>query len=102
MPRPRRDDFFASLRLQAQKVLAALTREIQQRERELQNLISQAKNWRVIIGGAPRTQRSASRTRGRAAASRPAAAVRSRSTRRVNWDEVLASVPQRFGVGEIL
>ena len=103
MPRPRKNDIFAPLRRQAANVLAALTREIQRRESELRALVQQAEGWRAALGGVGRAltfaaPRGVRRSAGRRAATR----VSARGGARIDWDKVLASVPTRFGVDDVL
>jgi hypothetical protein len=101
MPRPRKDDLFAPMKRQAARVLATLSQEIQKREAELRNLMSQANNWRSILGVGGRALHvgNGAGRRGR----RPSAAPARRSAgQRVDWDQVLATVPKRFGVDHVL
>ncbi|HZR81154.1 MAG TPA: hypothetical protein VFD92_08650 [Candidatus Binatia bacterium] len=64
-------------------------------------MIEQANNWRGLLGGGGSGRRGR-----RAAGGRPAGSQRGPGRRaggrRVNWDEVLSSVPQRFGVEDIM
>ena len=49
MPRPRSDDVFAPVKRQAARVPTTLSREIQKRESELRQLISDANSWRAAL-----------------------------------------------------
>ena len=102
MPRPRKNDLFAPLRRQAANVLAALAHEIQKREAELRALVQQAEGWRAALGGGARSIRLAARRGVRRAGGGTAVRASGRSGSRVDWDEVLASVPARFGVDDVL
>jgi len=103
MPTARKDDFFASVRRQAELAFAAISREIDRRQRELKHLANQARSWRLALGirnatparpSAKTVSGSAARATGRSSAAR--------SGTRVDWDEVLASVPKRFGVEDVM
>ena len=101
MPRGRQD-LFGSVRRQAQRVLAALASEIRKREIDLERLRAQANLWRNAIGG-----RGGAGRRGPGRPARGATAGRARGRRRgggrrVDWTEVLASVPSKFGVADVL
>jgi len=101
MPRPRRDDIFAPVKRQATRVLATLSQEIQKREAELRELISDANSWRTALGLGGRALHvgNGAGRQGR----RPSAAPARRSTgKRLDWDQVLASVPKRFGVDHVM
>jgi hypothetical protein len=101
MPRPRNDDIFAPVRRQATRVLTSLSQEIQRRESELRDLVSQANSWRAALGLGGRALHvgNGAGRRGR----RPSAAPARRSGgKRVDWDQVLASVPKRFGVDHVM
>ncbi len=99
MPRGKQD-LFARVRRQAEKALALLNAEIHRTEVELRKLLQQAQVWREAIGGVgPRTTRG----RGRRAAAAPATrGRRAAGGKRVDWDQVLAAVPDKFGVDDIL
>ena len=102
MARPRKDDLFGAVRRQAGRVLATMSREIQRRENELQHLMRQAEGWRAAIGGEGNSSSvRAPRVRRKGGVSRPIA-KRGRPRARVSWDQVLASVPTRFGVADVL
>jgi hypothetical protein len=81
----------------------ALAREIRRRELDLEHLRSQASAWRQAITGGTAPAR---RGPGRPAAAAPAARRRARRGRsggkRVDWAEVLSSVPDKFGVEDVL
>jgi hypothetical protein len=98
MPRGKQD-LFSQVKRQAEKALAALTRQIREREAELERLIAQANVWRTAIGlrGA---RRGPGRPRGSSSRARRGSS-RSGGTR-VNWDAVLASVPEKFGVADVM
>jgi hypothetical protein len=105
MPRGKRD-LFSTMRRQAERVLAALGREIRKREGELQKLLAEANVWRHAIGGRLMPSRrgpSAPRGRRRATVAKTAARRGARgASGRVNWAEVLAAVPEKFGVAEVM
>jgi hypothetical protein len=101
MPRPRRDDVFGAVRRQVTQVLKRMSDEIQRRENELKHLAHQAETWRSVIGGS-RHAASVRAPRARRARTARPAAKRGRPRSRVSWSEVLASVPQQFGVSEVL
>lgn len=97
MPRGRRTDIFATLRSQASKALQQLERQIEEARSDLSKMIEQAENWRSLLGGAFRSAR-----RGRPPGSGRGGRRAAGGGGRVSWDEVLASVPQRFGVEDIM
>jgi hypothetical protein len=102
MPRGRQD-LFGSVRRQAQRVLAALANEIRKREIDLERLRAQANLWRHAIGGGGARRGPGRPARGMAPARRARGAARRRGgARRVDWTEVLASVPDKFGVADVL
>jgi hypothetical protein len=101
MPRPRRDDLFAPVKRQAAKALARLSQEIQRREAELRQLMAQANTWRTALGGGGRALRIANGA-GRPGRRPSAASARRSSAKRLDWDEILASVPKRFGVDHVM
>jgi hypothetical protein len=97
MRRGPKADFFGTIRAQAAKVLRQLEGQIQSLEAELSELRGQVNQWRQLAGGAV----------GRAGTSRGpgrvAGATRGRSGgKRVKWDEVLAFLPKRFGVEDVM
>lgn len=99
MPRARKNDLFGSLRSQAAAVIGQIESHIGRLEGELEDLREQAEVWKSAIGG-----KGASSV-GRGIASRrgsSAGATRPRGSTRVNWDDVLSSVPQRFGVEDVM
>ena len=101
MPRPRKDDVFAPVKRQAARVLATLSQEIQKREAELRELISDANSWRAALGLGRRALHvgGGAGRRGR----RPGAVrVRRSAAKRLDWDHILASVPKRFGVDHVM
>lgn len=100
MPRGPKSDFFGAIRAQAAKVLQQLERQIQSLEDELSHLREQFDTWRQLAGsrGRPPMARRVGRPRGR-----PPGVKRARSGgKRVKWDEVLAFVPKRFGVQDVM
>jgi hypothetical protein len=106
MPRGKRD-LFSQVRRQAKKALAILRREIQRRQNELNGLLAQADRWRDAIDGTRFLRRGPGRPPGRRAAAGATRRATSRgrargSGRRVNWDAVLASVPEKFGVADVM
>ena len=94
MPRGKKADFFGAIRAQAAKVLQQLEGQIRSLEAELTELRGQLHQWRQLAGGQARTVP----TRG---PGRPPAARRS-GGKRVKWDEVLAFLPKRFGVEDVM
>lgn len=102
MPRGRKTDFFSSLRAQASKVLQQLDGQIQNLENELAHLKDQAETWQKAVGGKIRGSFGIKRGPGRPPG-RPVGSGRGKSKgARVSWDEVLASVPKRFGVPDVM
>jgi len=97
MPRGPKADIFGTIRAQAAKVLQQLESQIQSLENELAELRGQLQQWRDLAGGKARTV-VAARRGGRVAGVR-----RARSGgKRVKWDEVLAFLPRRFGVQDVM
>jgi hypothetical protein len=94
MPRGKKPDFFGAIRAQAAKVLQQLEGQIRSLETELTELRGQLHQWRQLAGGQGRTV--ATRGPGRPPAVRPA------NGKRVKWDEVLAFLPKRFGVEDVM
>ncbi len=95
MPQGRRRDVLGAIRMQAAKVVQQLERQIRSLEDELAQLRQQASTWRSLLGGG----------RGRAqvgAARRLVSGARRTGGKRVDWNEVLASVPRRFGVQDVM
>jgi hypothetical protein len=97
MQRGPKPDIFGTIRAQAAKVLQQLERQIKSLEDELTELRGQLHQWRQLAGGGARSA-GAVRRGGRVAGAR-----RSRSGgKRVKWDEVLAFLPRRFGVQDVM
>jgi hypothetical protein len=102
MARGRQPNFLERFRVQAARALAALTSEIRRREADLQGLQRQAEAWREAILGrspSPSTKRSGARKQRTGTSARRKGAKRGS---RVSWDAVLASLPARFGVDDVL
>lgn len=99
MPRGRKMDLFGTLRSQAAAVIGQIESHIGRLEGELEGLREQAEVWKnAIIGkSASSAGRNTTSRRGRSAG-----ATRPRGSHRVNWDEVLSSVPQRFGIEDVM
>jgi hypothetical protein len=110
MPRPRKkEDLFSQVRRQADRALALLNAEIRRTENELRRLLSQASLWRDAIGGSSSGgRRMAGPANGRRSgvarrgARRDAGAPGRRRAKRVSWDEVLRSVPEKFSVADVM
>jgi hypothetical protein len=99
MPRGPKADFFGGIRAQAAKILQQLERQIGSLEEELSHLREQFTTWQQLAGGRGVPTRRAGRPVGRP----PGATKRARSGgQRVKWDEVLAFVPKRFGVQDVM
>ncbi len=98
MPRGRKADLLGSLRNQASTVLQQIDERIEQLQDEIEELRDQAATWRTM---AP-ANLTAWFGGGRRKADRATGSTRPRGTNRVNWDEVLSSVPQRFGVEDVM
>lgn len=101
MPAGRNADFLGPLRDQASKVLKQLEARIQQLESEIEHLRGQAEAWRHAVGGKIATSLGL----GKAPARRgrpPGSKGRPGKGKRVKWDDVLASVPKRFGVQDVM
>jgi hypothetical protein len=102
MPRGKKNDLLGPLRAQAAGVLMQLQGQMDRLEAEIAELRGEGEKWRALVGGeiasALGIRRGPGRPRG-AAASRNA---RPRGSARVSWDEVLASVPNRFGVQDVM
>jgi hypothetical protein len=98
MPRGPKADFFGAIRAQAAKVLQQLERQIHAMEAELGQLREQFDTWRQLAGG-----RAAAAGRTGRRVGRPATGRKGRSGgQRVKWDEVLAFLPKRFGVQDVM
>lgn len=100
MPRGRKSDLLGSLRAQAANVMGQIEGAIARLEGELADLREQAEVWRKAVSGKATAALGLSREAGRRSSS--AGATRPRGKNRVNWDEVLSSVPQRFGVEDVM
>ena len=100
MPRGRKSDLLGTLRAQAANVIGQIESAISRLEGELEDLREQAEVWRKAVSG----KATAALGMGRGASRRgsSAGATRPRGKNRVNWDEVLSSVPQRFGVEDVM
>lgn len=98
MPRGPKADFFGGIRAQAAKILQQLEHQIGSLEDELSHLREQFTTWQQLAGGRGSATRRVGRPVGR-----PPGAKRARSGgERVKWDEVLAFVPRRFGVQDVM
>src|SRR4051812_33750193 len=98
MPRGPKTDFFGGIRAQAAKILQQLERQIRSLEEELSHLRDQFTTWQQLAGGRASSPRRVGRPVGR-----PPGVKRARSGgERVKWDEVLAFVPKRFGVQDVM
>lgn len=100
MPRGRRKktDIFGAVRTQAAKALSLLQREIEQREADLKALIAQASQWRSALSlGRPGRPPGRAATRGTVVAS-----GKRSGGKRVDWNEVLSSVPTKFTIEDVL
>lgn len=100
MPRGRKSDLLGSLRAQAANVMGQIEGAIARLEGELEDLREQAEVWRKAVSGKATTALGVGRGAGRRGSS--AGVTRPRGKNRVNWDEVLSSVPQRFGVEDVM
>jgi hypothetical protein len=104
-------DRFAEVRREARRVLDLLQKEIRRTESDLHRLVEQARIWEQAIGlgGVPTESSAPARRRGRRKGTENATATpapRARKPRsagpRVDWDEVLRSVPEVFGIEDVL
>lgn len=100
MPRGRKSDLLASVRAQAANLIGQLESHVRRLEGELEDLREQAEVWRRAVSGKAATALRLGK--GGAARSSSAGATRPRGSNRVNWDDVLSSVPQRFGVEDVM
>ena len=91
-------DFFGPIRKQAQRALAALTKEIAKREAELAALMNHTELLRSTIAGGGGAGR---RGRGRPTGARSLGAISGGGTR-LNWDEVLKGLPKTFSVDDVM
>src|SRR5512147_2211316 len=98
MPRGPKADFLGAIRAQAGKVLQQLERQIKSLEDELSHLREQFETWRKLAGGRGAAGRRVGRPVGRPPGVRGARG----GGKRVKWDEVLAFVPKRFGVQDVM
>jgi hypothetical protein len=96
MPRGKKADFFGAIRAQAAKVLQQLEGQIRALEAELSELRGQLHQWRQLAGSGARAV--VTRGPGR----RPGAAPGRSGGKRVKWDDVLAFLPKRFGVEDVM
>lgn len=96
MPRGKKADFFGAIRAQAAKVLQQLEGQIRALEDELTELRGQLHQWRQLAGSGVRAIATRGPGRPRAVAARGAGG------KRVKWDEVLAFLPKRFGVEDVM
>ena len=101
MPRPKKKlDIIATLRTEAARVVEALDAEIDRRRAELAELMSHADSWRAALGGRIAkvfgAKAVAKPTRTRRSVGRP------RGGKRVNWDGVLAALPENFTIEDVL
>ena len=96
-------DFFAPLRKQAQRALALLSKEIEQRQAELHELVSHADLLRSTIGGG--SKRGPGRPPG-TQNPKPTGpfkrATKPVSGKRLSWDEVLSGLPKTFTVNDVM
>ncbi len=101
MARGRQTSFLQRFQTQAGQALAALTSEIRVREADLEGLRARAAAWReAVLGKAPQGRKAATANgRGKRAAAPPTGATRGR---RVSWDAVLASVPSKFDIDDVM
>lgn len=102
MPRGQKADIFGSLRAQAAGVLKQLEAQIHKLEGEIAELRAQGDSWTAALGGKIATTLGAKRGPGRPPG-RVAGSGRARAKgERVSWDDVLAFVPKRFGVQDVM
>lgn len=103
-------DRFAKVRKEARRVLEILQKEIRRAEDDLRRLVEQARIWEQAIGlgealpaatGTRRARRPKAAAGGDAPAPRPARKSRAAGPR-VDWDEVLRSLPEVFGIEDVL
>ena len=103
MPRGRTTDIFASLRAQTGKALAQLEAHIAQASADLERMVEQAESWRAILGSKRGPGRPPGSGRGPGRPPGPKRGPgRPKGSSRVSWDQVLASVPKKFGVEDVL
>jgi hypothetical protein len=103
-------DRFAKVRKEARRVLEILQKEIRRAEDDLRRLVEQARIWEQAIGlgqsspaatGPRRGRRPKAVAEGEAGKPRPARKARAAGPR-VDWDEVLRSLPEVFGIDDVL
>jgi len=102
MPRGQKADIFSSLRAQAGKVLKQLEEQIHNLEAEVAHLKDQAETWRRAVGGKIASTLGVKRGPGRPPGRPVGSGGGRKKGPRVIWDEVLASVPNRFGVLDVM
>ncbi len=103
-------DRFAKVRKEARRVLEILQKEIRRAEDDLRRLVEQARIWEQAIGLGEALPPAPGKRRGRkpkgVASGEPAAPRAARKPRaagpRVDWDEVLRSLPEVFGIEDVL
>lgn len=106
-------DRFATVRKEARKVLELLQREIRRAEADLHELVEQARIWEQAIGLGEALPAGPAAKRGRRpkpsasaegdGAGEPKAPRKPRASGpRVDWDEVLRSLPDEFGIDDVL
>lgn len=95
MARGRKQDFLGSIRVQAARVVQQLEGRIRALEGEIRHLMEQADAWRrLLIGGEAAPRAGAGRSAGRRR--------RASGGKRVDWNQVLDSLPKRFGVEDVM
>jgi hypothetical protein len=102
MARGKQPNFLDRFRIQANRALAALTNEIRRREADLQGLQRQAETWREAILGGNSSRPARGRPTMARAGTRKRTAGKSKRGGRVSWDAVLASLPSKFGVDDVM
>lgn len=102
MPRGQKSDLFGAIRAQAAKVLSQLEGQISKLESEIADLKAQGDSWRAALGGKVSSALGVRRGPGRPAGRTAGTGRRRAKSNRVNWEEVLSSVPQRFGVQDVM
>ncbi|MFM8412978.1 MAG: hypothetical protein ACKOCT_22215 [Alphaproteobacteria bacterium] len=106
-------DRFATVRKEARKVLELLQKEIRRAEADLHKLVEQARIWEQAIALGDALPAAPGAKRGRrpkvvvdVEGEAPAAPKAPRKPRaagpRVDWDEVLRSLPEVFGIEDVL
>lgn len=102
MPRGQKSDLFGAIRAQAAKVLSQLEGQISKLESEIADLKAQGDSWRAALGGKVSSALGVRRGPGRPAGRTAGTGRRRAKGNRVNWEEVLASVPKQFGVQDVM